>query len=477
MLGREVSRQLQHLGLKVHRCDRAPVEVADGEKFTQCDLADKAAVRKACEGCEAVIHLGGVSGPGFVFDPPIPAGTVAETNIIGTMNVLEAARELGVKRVVYASSVIVYWPVDRARSWPAATLAEDAPLDATETYGASKVAGEYLCRSYSAMGAVDSVSLRIGWVYGPGRTTGCPVKAMLQGIALDTPVDHRRDFVYVEDVARAIISATLREEDFGGISINVGGSHVSQEEVEEAVQRATGRRLEQKERSSTTVDPALPAMSLKTARRELGFSPRVSIKEGVWRYAEHLNVVKGARDISAFKGEWCFDKDACERAFEYYSFWGTLTETEARECATSTKVFVMAGDNMAEKMEVQLRAADTTRNVNFQYDMMLDGQPHEIDPLLRKRANNSIKMNPTGLWTHWWDEHRIIAEMPCVVRGQKLTHSLTRDIRDETMHCIEHVRDAETGELLLDCTLAFTRKRTTGAEEHEAEPDQKKRRV
>jgi len=477
MLGLEVARQLRHLGMKVHRCDRAPVEVEDGEQFTQCDLADKAAVRKACEGCEAVVHLGGVSGPGFVFDPPVPAGVVAETNIIGTMNVLEAARELGLKRVVYASSVIVYWPVDRARSWPTDTLAEDAPLDATETYGASKIAGEHLCRSYSAMGAVDCVSLRIGWVYGPGRTTGCPVKAMLQGIALDTPIDHRRDFVYVEDVARAIINATLREQEFGGISINVGGSHVTQGDVEKAVQQATGKTLEQKERLSTTVDPALPAMCLKAAKKELGYTPRVSIKEGAWRYAEHLKVVKEARNISAYKDEWLFDKDACVRPFEYYSYWGTLTEAQARECATSMKVFLISGGDTAEKIEVGLRAADTTRNVNFKYDILLDGLPHEIIPMLRQRANNSIKMNPTGLWTHWWDEHRIIAEMPCIVRGQKLTHTLTRDIRGQTMHCIEHVRDAETGEMILDCSLAFTRKSKNGDEEHENEPDKKKRRV
>ena len=115
MLGKECAAQLNKLCVAVVRTDRVEGEAKAGQAFVKCDLSDKEGIERACAGCDAVIHIGGVSGQGFVFNPPVPAGEVAEASITGTMHVLEAARKAGVKRVVYSSSCIVYWPVDRSR--------------------------------------------------------------------------------------------------------------------------------------------------------------------------------------------------------------------------------------------------------------------------------------------------------------------------------------------------------------------------
>lgn len=469
MLGQEVSRQLQKKAVDVHRCDKNPVAVPEGQHFRQCDLSDLEALTEAAKGCDTIVHLGGVSGPGFVFDPPIAPGVVAATNITGTMNVLEAAKASGVKRVVFASSVIVYWPVDRERAWPEEELVEGRTdvLDSTETYGASKIAGEQLCRAYAAMNTVDTVSLRIGWVYGPGRTTGCVIRAMLEGIPMDTPPQHKRDHVYVTDAAEALVLAALREKPFQGVALNVSGGHITQLAVEGAVHWATGKPC-QRAASKETVDPAIPPMSLRRIEAELGWRPRVGIAEGVRLYAEHLGLAGPRQDpgLDKYLGTWCFDVPTSENALGYYKFWGTLTDEEAQECSVSMKK--MSFSAMSENgFSMVVRAADTTRNNDFVCEVRIDGTPQMIPEFFRKNANNSIKMNPTGKWWFWWDGGDLMQEMNCVVRDKPVVHSLKREIKGNILRCIELVTDS-SGEVLCQACLGFKR--------DDAEPPAKKAR-
>eukprot|EP00929_Paragymnodinium_shiwhaense_P121897 TRINITY_DN9431_c2_g1_i2.p1 TRINITY_DN9431_c2_g1~~TRINITY_DN9431_c2_g1_i2.p1 ORF type:complete len:132 (-),score=8.41 TRINITY_DN9431_c2_g1_i2:249-644(-) len=92
------------------------------------------------------------------------------------------------------------------------------------------------------------------------------------------------------------------------------------------------------------------------------------------------------------------------------------------ECATSFKQFEHTTVNSNE-LKIEFKAADTTRKATFGYTVKLDGKPHKIDAALRARANNSIKMNPTGKWRHWWDDGNIVMEQPCVVRGEKVSET------------------------------------------------------
>merc|ERR1719261_779942 len=116
---------------------------------------------------------------------------------------------------------------------------------------------------------------------------------MIRGSASDTPAEHRRDFVFVDDVAQALLSAALRKEQFGGVSLNISGAHIPHSAVVSAVESALGKPVEKKQIASDapTVDPLLPAMSLDAAKAQLSWEPKVDIVEGVRRYTEHLKTL------------------------------------------------------------------------------------------------------------------------------------------------------------------------------------------
>ncbi|EOD30216.1 hypothetical protein EMIHUDRAFT_233187 [Emiliania huxleyi CCMP1516] len=251
LVGQRVCDQLEAQGIALRRCDRPPSQ--DGN-YVQCDLADAAALREACRDCDAVVHLGGVSGPGCVFEPPVDAGCVAATNVIGTMN--------------------------------------ESPVNAVDTYAASKIAGEQLCRAYAAEGLVDTVSLRLGWVYGPGRTTGCDVRGLLQGEPSSLDPAHARNYIYVDDAATALISAAVRPDPFAGMAVNVSGEYVAHQEVEQAVE-SLGCAVERQHAAAP--DPLVGKMDLTRAAAELDWRPRIKIEEGVSKYAKHLGVFASRR--------------------------------------------------------------------------------------------------------------------------------------------------------------------------------------
>ncbi|WEV78841.1 NAD(P)-dependent oxidoreductase [Janibacter cremeus] len=121
------------------------------------DLADYDAVRGLMDGIDTVVHLAGAASPESSWDAVLGA------NIIGTRNVLEAARDAGVRRVVFASSNHAMGMYDRHEEWP---VYPDTPPRADSLYGVSKVFGEVLGRYYHDEYGVSFIALRIGWVSG-----------------------------------------------------------------------------------------------------------------------------------------------------------------------------------------------------------------------------------------------------------------------------------------------------------------------
>lgn len=128
--------------------DMAPAEA--GEEVVKADLADYGAVETAVRGCDAVVHMGGIA-----VESTWPA--IARSNIEGTYNVYEAARQCGVRRVVFASSnhAVGFWRRSE-------TIGPDAPTRPDSYYGLSKVLGEGLARLYADKHGLSSVCLRIG---------------------------------------------------------------------------------------------------------------------------------------------------------------------------------------------------------------------------------------------------------------------------------------------------------------------------
>jgi nucleoside-diphosphate-sugar epimerase len=206
--------------------------------FLHGDISDLATVEGALKDSQAdrIIHLAALQLPFCKADPV--AG--ARVNVLGTVNIFEAARRLGLKNLVYASSTAVYGV---SEEYPNEPLAHDAPLKPHSHYGVYKQANEGTAGVYFRDNGVSSIGLRPYVVYGAGRDQGMtstPTKAMLAAAAgqpYHISYGGRYCFQYGDDTARVFIQAA--RADFKGAEVyNIGGDSVSTAEVIEAIEKA-----------------------------------------------------------------------------------------------------------------------------------------------------------------------------------------------------------------------------------------------
>lgn len=249
-------------------------------------------------GVDGIVHLSYLLGAESNQSP----GQAALTNIVGTTNVLEAARLFGVRRVVMASSIAVYGSDERYRPDELPLHEDAAPFVASgvSVYGAGKVYMEQLAALYSRQHGVEAVGLRPSIVYGPGRRTGSTgwVVALIEDPALGRPVsvgfgDAKMSLVYVEDVAdqfvallRAPAGSFERDRFF-----NTGGETCTMRELAEVV-RGIVPDAAVEVSSGPERDLAGLAASVSDGglQQALGFRRRFSpLAEGV---RAHMNVVR-----------------------------------------------------------------------------------------------------------------------------------------------------------------------------------------
>src|SRR5262249_39513866 len=149
----------------------------------------------------------------------------AQVNVVGTVNIFEAARQTGINHLTYASSISVYGPPDM---YPAGPIAHDAPLAPTNLYGVYKQADEGLARIYWQDYKIGSTALRPYTVYGLGRDQGLtsdPTKAMLAAVAgqpFTINFSNKMQFQFASDVARQFIEAAITPSE-GAFMYNLGG--------------------------------------------------------------------------------------------------------------------------------------------------------------------------------------------------------------------------------------------------------------
>lgn len=214
------------------KTDRRIVSAIAGDSTKDCewiagDIVAAPEVKAATNGCEAIIHLAGVLTP-FCAQNPIRG---AEINLIGTLNVFEAARELDIRRIVYTSSAGVFGPDDGKIPFP------------MTHYGAFKLACEGSARAYWADHRIASVGFRPYIVYGPGRESGLTAgpslacRAAARGEAYTIPYRGTAGLVFVDDVAAAYVIATYREPD-GAHVCNMVGETASNDDVVSEIRRA-----------------------------------------------------------------------------------------------------------------------------------------------------------------------------------------------------------------------------------------------
>jgi len=208
--------------------DRPATEIQDGPavgglELVEGDILDMDAVLKATRGVDVIVHLAANTGVAPSVEDPRKD---CETNVIGTLNMLEAARHHGIKRFVFASSGA---PVGETEP----PIHEEKAPHPVSPYGASKLAGEGYCSSYARTFGIDTVALRFGNVYGPGSTHKSSVVAKFirlatEGQTLEIYGDGRqtRDFIYIDDLVQAIHQAATLE-GIGGEVFQIATSRES----------------------------------------------------------------------------------------------------------------------------------------------------------------------------------------------------------------------------------------------------------
>lgn len=155
-IGTALRSALSQYRLRLHDRDLRRVELKPNEEAVECDLADFAGIRQAVEGCDAVIHLAG---------DPRPSASwweLRSPNIDGPYHVFEAARQAGVRRLVFATTNHVTGMLDQRGEWPISPAGELAP---DSLYGVTKAFGEALGRYYAENSDLSVVCLRIGWFH------------------------------------------------------------------------------------------------------------------------------------------------------------------------------------------------------------------------------------------------------------------------------------------------------------------------
>jgi nucleoside-diphosphate-sugar epimerase len=274
-LGRAIAARLRSRGHAVRVFDAAePAGEKDrGLEWHRGDITQATAVADAAAACDAIVHLVGVMTPACRDDPLRGAAI----NVVGTLNVFEAAKRHGIAKVVYTSSGGVYGPDDDRTPFP------------TTHYGAFKLANEGSARAYWEDCAISSLGFRPFVVYGPGREVGLTAgpsiacRAAAEGTRYRIGLTGRMGLVYVDDVAKAYVAAVERPFT-GAHTVNLPG-HVAT--VEQVV--AILRRLV----PGADIDcegPSLP--SIATAVDEwtsplLGLDAQASLEEGLRLTIEH----------------------------------------------------------------------------------------------------------------------------------------------------------------------------------------------
>ncbi len=224
----------QHLRLELLM---TPKEISQVE-FIQGDISNFDTVLKTYKEVQPthVIHLAALQLPFCKADPVLGA----KVNVVGTVNMFEAAKQCGLKHIVYASSTAVY---GISEEYPEGPLANDAPLKPRSHYGVYKHANEGTARVYWRDDGISSIGLRPYVVYGAGRDQGMtstPTKAMLaaaSGQPYKITYGGRYCFQYGDDTAKAFI-ACARSSYRGAEAINIGGPSVSTLDVITAIEKA-----------------------------------------------------------------------------------------------------------------------------------------------------------------------------------------------------------------------------------------------
>jgi UDP-glucose 4-epimerase len=245
-------------------------------------VTDLDTVMDAAKGCEVVFHLAAVASVTKSVETPGLSHAVCAT---GSLNALDAARRLGVRRVVYAGSSSAYG------DQPGDSRVETDPLIPLSPYAAAKLAGEHYCTAFTTVYGLETARLRFFNVFGPRQDASNPysgvialfINAMRQG---KTPTifgdgKQARDFVYVGDVVNALRFAADARAANGNV-YNIGtGNSTSILTLVQTLNDILGTRIQPIHQPPRAGDVRMSQASIAAARADLGYRPTVSFRDGL----------------------------------------------------------------------------------------------------------------------------------------------------------------------------------------------------
>ena len=254
----------------------------DDVHFTRGDVSDRPKLWSLLQDIDCVYHL---AARVRVAESILYPREYTDVNVGGTVSLMEAMRDVGVRRVIFASSGAVY---GNQQDQP---LKEDAKTFPLSPYAVSKLSAEYYVRTIGALWGIEAVALRIFNAYGPGQSlppSHPPVvpnwlrQAVRGGsIVVHGDGEQTRDFVYINDVVRALTAAATAPKLDGAI-INVGsGRETSANELAAEILKITGSHAEIL--STPANDPGVSRMcaDLTFAKKKLGYKAKTSLADGL----------------------------------------------------------------------------------------------------------------------------------------------------------------------------------------------------
>lgn len=260
--------------------------IAGNVPIHEGDIRDADFVTRVClEGkFDAVMHFAARAGVRPSIQQP---KLYIETNVLGTYNLLEAARQSGVSRFINASSSSVYGVIQTV------PFSETMCLNQTiSPYAASKLASEQLCSNFSHLYGMRTVNLRFFTVYGPRQRPDLAIYKFTRSILEGSPIDQygdgstRRDYTYVEDIVQGAL-ACLRFEGALCDVFNLGESQTTTlSGLIEIIERTLGKKAVINRMPEQPGDVPLTYADISKAKAQLGYDPRTKIAEGIPRFLD-----------------------------------------------------------------------------------------------------------------------------------------------------------------------------------------------
>ncbi len=260
----------------------------DKIELIEGDFADLAACQKAVAGVDYVLHQGAVPSVPRSVDDPLWTN---KSNIDGTLNMLMAAREAGVKRFVYAASSSAYGDS------PVMPKVETMPVNPKSPYALQKLAGEYYCQLFYKLYGLETVCIRYFNVFGPNQDPNSVYSAVIPLFIKAIFVDKQpiingdgltsRDFTYIDNVIQGNLLACKAPKEAAGEVINVAcGDEISLNQLVEKINVYLKKDVKPIYREERVGDVKHSLADISKAKKLLGYTPAVTFDEGLAKTIE-----------------------------------------------------------------------------------------------------------------------------------------------------------------------------------------------